>query len=253
MIVFSPETVALETARRSASQTFGGRLAGGVDDDVRLAIHRLARGEDALAGLPWRLRARPSGGSRPARARAPCAPPGSPAARRCGNCAAAARRCRPRETTPPPSREHGTVVLGEHAFEAAVLDAPIAGLAVQVEDFARWQSRLPLHLAVEFHEGNAERLRERVAERGLARPAQADERDALAPRGRLFAEFVDQPGDDLRAPMGRDRAAARRSSPLFRVCVAVDSSSGSGTSSATAIRRSSRIEMLPSPVSSCPR
>src|SRR5205814_10508549 len=75
--------------------------------------------------------------------------------------------------------DHGALVFFEHPFEAAALIAPVPGLPIQQKNLREAGARLALDLAVELHKGRAERPGELRAERGFARTAQPDERDAL--------------------------------------------------------------------------
>ena len=116
---------------------------------------------------------------------------------------------------PPPTRHHHLRLAADQALEAPALDAPISRLAVEQEDLGQADARLALDLAVELDERLAQFGGERASERGLAGAAQADERDALAPRRGFLAVVAHQPEDDVLEPVRRQAVEEAADQPLF--------------------------------------
>jgi hypothetical protein len=109
--------------------------------------------------------------------------------------------------------DHCPLVLVQHAFQGAALEAPVGVLAVHREYLAERGAGFLFHLTVELDERHAERVCELLAERGLACAAQANQGHARGARQSVFAHQV-LDGDAHRARHAaqeedRDIAAAR--------------------------------------------
>ena len=77
--------------------------------------------------------------------------------------------------------DHRAIVLGDEIFQAASLEATKPWLTIEHEDFVEAHAGFGLDRAVEFDEGYGEFRRQGPAQRRLAGPAQADQRDPPAP------------------------------------------------------------------------
>ena len=120
-------------------------------------------------------------------------------------------------------QDHGPALV-QHALQRLALQAPVVVLAVQGEDLGQGQARRLLDAAVQLHEGHAQPAGEAAPDGGLARAAQAEQRDD---------------GERRRRPA----SASRR--PLSRAAGVVPSARASAASL--------RTEMLPSPDSTWTR
>ena len=154
-------------------------------------------------------------------------------------------------------RDHGAVVAFQHRLERAPFIAAIGRLAVEIENLAQRRAGDALDLAVEFDEWHAELLRQHRAERRFAGAAQPDQRDPLAA---LMRDLAAEHRAERAARLAEFRAGSRRAQRLdqqrqfdrpFRLVA--HQFLERTDSSRCAIWRSSRMEILPCPVSSWAR
>jgi hypothetical protein len=85
----------------------------------------------------------------------------------------------------------------DQPLQAAALDAPVSGLAVEQEYLGQADARFPLDLAVELDEGSASSAAKCISQRALASAAQSDEREPLAARRGFFAVVAHKPEHDV--------------------------------------------------------